>query len=125
MDITGSTVGVISYCIEQAHGLQEANTFFDLLKEPRALAEDDPVFQLWKRLDLSIKAKAGLPVPTGKTRRQVILDMYERRAFTIVAFNKWINGEKVVSLRWNRGGSAKQPFPLVDGYTHFVQEPST
>jgi hypothetical protein len=112
--ISSTDLTIIMYCIEQAHGPDEATAFFSALRLGENLQQDNPVWHLRDRLMKSQQAQAS------NTRRNDLLSRKVTAALIIKAFNAWVQGDSVKNLRWRPGGSRPEPFPLVDGYLNFA-----
>lgn len=110
-------LSVLHYCFRRAHGDLEADEFMRGLLKGSGLEADDPRHVVRERI---IRSK-GL-APTKANPRLFGLSMVEMRALVIIAFNKWIKGERVRSFTWRPGGANPQRFPHVDGYPYIKRD---
>lgn len=83
---------------------EDADVFFDKLRDGSGLTEGDPILALRKNL---IQRK---PVTNGGT------DRVEIAALTIKAFNTWRDGGEAFKLSWRPGGARPEPFPTINGF---------
>ena len=94
----------IYWAAHQAGIGQDAVEFFNLLGSGAGLDADDPILVLRGRLQ-------------EVSGRQVVkVDEQTRRAWIVIAWNKWRAGEPLKTLRWSRIGPAKKvmAFPQID-----------
>lgn len=83
---------------------EDADVFFEKLRDGSGLTEGDPILALRKNL---IQRK---PVTNGGT------DRVEIAALTIKAFNTWRDGNEAFKLSWRPGGARPESFPAINGF---------
>lgn len=88
---------VHSYASE-AYDRDMADLFMTDLNEGAALAVDSPIFALRKRLVDGADAK-------GRIEQSHVL------AWSIKAWNAWVAGEKLKTIKWQSTGEKPEPFP--------------
>jgi hypothetical protein len=95
-----SLIGLLHFVVCK-HGLiKEVSLFFDRFNSDVDQVATDPVRLLRQRLLAEKLSKTSLP-------REEIL------ALLIIAWNKWLSGTPVSSLRWRSVGPAAMPFPTI------------
>jgi len=107
--VAPSTAAVLFYCFWKGTSWDDAMGFFSLVRTGENLQEGDPILALRRRLNDDLTARANKSY-------QKRLEEIERRALLIIAFNKWMRGERVRVLAWRPGGARPDRFPVPMGY---------
>jgi len=115
MGISDATASSMHAIFAMAQSKEEADAFFSQVKTPVGLEENDPILRLRQRMEQDVSAHA-----TGSVVNQ--LDGTVKNALWMIAFNKWILGEPVITLRWRPGGSKPESFPEVVGFPFVPRE---
>lgn len=90
--------GFVHSYASEAYDRDMADLFMTDLNEGAQLAPESPIFALRKRL-----------VDTSETKGRV--DQTHVLAWSIKAWNAWVAGEKVKSIKWQSSGEKTEPFP--------------
>ena len=94
------SLGAALYTLCAEQHPRETTQFFKKLQHGDGLFRGEPLYLLRTRLVRNSASKAKL------------LD-YEMAALTIKAFNAYITGRRLNSLRWGSVGAADEPFPTI------------
>jgi len=97
----GGHMGMLHFVASEA-GLQNAaDAFCDAVTNGADITDGDPVLFLRKRLIAD----------RGATKNKLINK--EKLALTIKAWNAWLAGQSVGTLRWRGTGPTAEPFPII------------
>lgn len=92
-------------CLFRIVNADEADAFFDQAKSGAGLEDGNPILALRQRLESSRNVRAARPTTAVVA------------AWTIKAWNAWMDGRSLSLIKWTRGGSSPEDFPEILGLT--------
>jgi hypothetical protein len=96
-------IGALHYLFSQVEP-EDANTFVEKLANGTELSEGDAILVLRRQLERARARSSASYNPS----------VYTKAAWTIKAWNAWIDGAPVTSpYSWRAGGSSPEPFPQI------------
>lgn len=110
LKIPPSLAGCLYYAFSSVDA-EENEVFWEWLLSRTGMDEGNPVMVLRNKLIDNLRKSPENRITTTRMA-----------AYIIKGWNHYINGEEVSDIRWYPGGSKKEQFPLISGFTGYLYE---